>query len=520
MFYILIFIIILMSLFLLYMNIKKMHVGIIQLIMAAYFFSMLCIIIYLSRDTYYYNFLKSYFYLPEFLWRKFFFLRISKFNIIRGMNFFSLIIIPLGIRFSLKFYPSLPSIAEYAIKSLSWLNFILQYILYEPWLNILYYYQLYPKILSVKEYYSLQAYIHQATRSINNSFMLLSILFLFLALYKAPKLHLFRVNYLYLSMGYGALGIVYLLFISKVPAFYLNISKISDTYTYKSLPLNEPSWFYQFLTLFLALALFLFTYATMRVSKLNRQIMLEELELSKEISASDTTSKIFCHYIKNEILAIQADLNLMSDDTDNTNLVFDIHQRCDILYKRIDELHHNTRTGQLHLKECCIQSLINTAVQPYRQKELGIQICLEFPQAPITGFIDETYMLQAIDNIIRNSADAMMTCPLDNRHLRITLSTNKDWISLQISDTGVGISPENLKNIFTPFYSSYPYSKHWGIGLSLTYKIIHAHEGKIDVQSKPKEGTTVTILLPLLQHTANSGEKIKRKKNIHNGKQN
>ena len=90
MFYILIFIIILMSLFLLYMNIKKMHVGIVQLIMVAYFLSMLSIVIYLSRDTYYYNFLKSYFYLPEFLWREFFFLKISKFNIIRIMNFFFL----------------------------------------------------------------------------------------------------------------------------------------------------------------------------------------------------------------------------------------------------------------------------------------------------------------------------------------------------------------------------------------------------------------------------------------------
>ena len=73
---------------------------------------------------------------------------------------------------------------------------------------------------------------------------------------------------------------------------------------------------------------------------------------------------------------------------------------------------------------------------------------------------------------------------------------------------------ENMKNIFTPFYSSHPYSQHWGIGLSLTYKIIHAHEGKIDIQSIPKEGTTVTLLLPLIQHTV----KTKRKKDKKNGK--
>lgn len=507
MFYILIFIIILISFFLLYVNIKKMHIGIVQLIMVSYFLSMLFIIIYLSRDTYYYNFLKSYFYLPEFLWRKFFFLGISKFNIIRIMNFCSLIIVPLGIRFSLKFYFFLSNKAEYTIKSLSWLNFILQFLLYEPQLNIFYYYQLYPHVLSVKEYYALQEYIYIGTRSINIILMLLSILFLFLAFYKAPKLHLFRINHLYLSMGYGALGIIYLLFISKVPTFYLNISKISNTYTYNSLNLNEPSFFYQFLTFFLAVALSLLTYATIRVSKLNHQVMVEELELSKEISASDTTSKIFCHYIKNEILAIQADLNLMNCTTKNNELISDIQKRCSILYQRIDELHHNTKTGQLHLRECCIQNLISTAVQSYQQKELGITITLKFPPIPIIGIVDETYMIQAIDNIIRNSVDAMMIHPMDKRHLTISLTTTKDWVSLQISDTGIGISPENMKNIFMPFYSSHPYSQHWGIGLSLTYKIIHAHEGKIDIQSKPKEGTTVTLLLPLIQRTVKNNRK-------------
>ena len=377
----------------------------------------------------------------------------------------------------------------------------MQFFLYEPRLNIFYYYQLYPALITVKQYNSLQKYICIVTRNLNNSFMILSLIFLFLAFYNAPKLRLFRINYLYLMMGYGALTIVYLLFISKVPTFYLNISKISNSYTYHSLDLTESTFFYQFLTFFLAIALVLFTYATLRMLKLNHQVTLEELELSKEISASDTTSKIFCHYIKNEILAIQADLNLMVYSAQNAELTADIQQRCNTLYQRIDELHHNTKTGQLHLRECCMQNLIQEAVQPYKQKELAIHVSLKLPSEPIIGLADETYMIQALDNIIRNSVDAMETCPENKRMLTIVLNTSKDWISLQIKDTGIGISPENMKNIFTPFYSSHPYSKRWGIGLSLTYKIIHAHEGKIDVQSKQKEGTTVTLLLPRIQHT-------------------
>ena len=155
-------------------------------------------------------------------------------------------------------------------------------------------------------------------------------------------------------------------------------------------------------------------------------------------------------------MAIQADLNLMNCAAENIDLISDIQQRCNTLYQRIDELHHNTKTGQLFLRECCIQNLINTVVQPYRQKELGIAIFLQFPPAPITGFVDETYMIQAIDNIIRNSVDAMTVRPVDKRQLTITLTTTKDWISLQISDTGIGISPENMKNIFTLFIPPIP----------------------------------------------------------------
>ena len=63
-------------------------------------------------------------------------------------------------------------------------------------------------------------------------------------------------------------------------------------------------------------------------------------------------------------------------------------------------------------------------------------------------------------------------------------------------DTGKGIAPENLSQIFTPFYSSYPIRTHWGVGLSLTYKIIEAHEGHIDIESELDTGTIVKILLP------------------------
>ena len=71
------------------------------------------------------------------------------------------------------------------------------------------------------------------------------------------------------------------------------------------------------------------------------------------------------------------------------------------------------------------------------------------------------------------------------------------WI--EISDTGKGISPENLTRIFDPFFTTKPVGKGTGLGLALSYGIVQKHQGRIDVQSVPGRGTTFRITLPVRQ---------------------
>ena len=74
---------------------------------------------------------------------------------------------------------------------------------------------------------------------------------------------------------------------------------------------------------------------------------------------------------------------------------------------------------------------------------------------------------------------------------------NKVWIS--ISDTGTGIAPENLARIFDPFFTTKAVGKGTGLGLSVSYGIIEKHGGKIEVDSRPGEGASFTIYLPICQ---------------------
>ena len=67
-------------------------------------------------------------------------------------------------------------------------------------------------------------------------------------------------------------------------------------------------------------------------------------------------------------------------------------------------------------------------------------------------------------------------------------------MKIVISDTGIGISPENLEYIFEPLYTNKPYGT--GLGLSVCQEIIHNHNGSLTVESTIGSGTAFTILIP------------------------
>ena len=113
------------------------------------------------------------------------------------------------------------------------------------------------------------------------------------------------------------------------------------------------------------------------------------------------------------------------------------------------------------------------------------------------------------------SVDAMSGLPSERKNLTFTLRSLDQWIALSISDTGLGIRPQNLSHIFEPFFTSHPIAEHWGIGLTVTHQIIQAHKGRISVESKEGKGTTFQILLPDLRDYAKTTPERKRKCLIH-----
>ena len=106
------------------------------------------------------------------------------------------------------------------------------------------------------------------------------------------------------------------------------------------------------------------------------------------------------------------------------------------------------------------------------------------------------YLLKvAFTNLIDNGCKFS-----DDRESTVAISFHAKNVILRFSDTGIGISPEDIASIFTPFYrgANKKYAEGHGIGLSLTDKIIHLHQGSLSVASRVSEGTTFTVELPHL----------------------
>ena len=70
------------------------------------------------------------------------------------------------------------------------------------------------------------------------------------------------------------------------------------------------------------------------------------------------------------------------------------------------------------------------------------------------------------------------------------------YVEVTVSDTGIGIEPEDLERLYEPFYTTKDVGKGSGLGLSMVYKFMQQSQGSSRIKSTPGDGTTVSLLIP------------------------
>ena len=123
--------------------------------------------------------------------------------------------------------------------------------------------------------------------------------------------------------------------------------------------------------------------------------------------------------------------------------------------------------------------------------EVETALCEDLPAAPC----DPSQIQQVVLNLLLNAAEATQT----RERAQASPSPLPPWTAscmATVTDNGEGIAPENLAKIFDPFFTTKPEGKGVGLGLAVSYGIIQAHGGDIEVKSQVGEGTTFTVSLP------------------------
>ncbi|MGF0033775.1 sensor histidine kinase [Bariatricus sp. SGI.154] len=240
----------------------------------------------------------------------------------------------------------------------------------------------------------------------------------------------------------------------------------------------------------------------------NLQQIMEESPEKKELLTRLLESQrmeisTISHEIRNPLTLVYSTLQLI--ETQHPEVLsfrhWDaMHQDIEYMKQLLEELSSYNNGERLTLSDINADVFLKTLALSFASSILDTEI--EFtsriaPNLPVIT-IDSIKIRQTLLNLLSNARDAVVSCP-DCKHPSITLNaslTNKDTIlQIKITDTGCGISEENLPSIFEPFVTHK--SNGTGLGLAIARRIITAHQGSITVTSSLGKGTSFIITLPV-----------------------
>ena len=211
--------------------------------------------------------------------------------------------------------------------------------------------------------------------------------------------------------------------------------------------------------------------------KINLKLIREELEAAKSAEVNQTAQERSSQSFKRALRKIAV-----------------IEKETDRLEQILEGFLRYIARPELQLASVDISSLISDMIDFYspQGRSHSIIIRQQLYDKPLVCKADEGMLKQVILNLFINAQQAMS----DGGELLIRTARKKKEAVIQISDTGSGIAPDKLPNIFDAYYSSRPRGS--GLGLPTAKKIVEAHNGTISVDSDLGKGTSFTIRLPLL----------------------
>ncbi|MBS5386099.1 MAG: HAMP domain-containing histidine kinase [Clostridiales bacterium] len=237
------------------------------------------------------------------------------------------------------------------------------------------------------------------------------------------------------------------------------------------------------------------------INKMN-QLMEENKDVKQIISQllenHRTTVSTIAHEIRNPLTLVSSSLQVMEIQHPEVKqyshwkqTMEDVEFMCNLLnelstFNNGSTLHHSVFSIEKLLKNIAVSFAISLD-----SEDSSIEFSSSVPShlGDFTG--DKVKLEEVLLNLLRNAKDAVG----ENGAITLSAQRKKDMLIILCKDNGCGIPADKINTIFTPFVTSK--EDGTGLGLSLSKRIIEAHNGTISVDSAPTKGTTFTIKLPI-----------------------
>ena len=236
------------------------------------------------------------------------------------------------------------------------------------------------------------------------------------------------------------------------------------------------------------------------------QRLQEQLRQTEELAALVELVAGVAHELNNPLAGISAFAQLMMDDELNDEQ----HESVRLIKREADRavgvirdlLIFSRKTGPTRaLIDVNEMVELTLRLRGYSLRSAGIdlQVVLGSDIPPVRG--DDQRLQQVLLNLIVNAEYALQRA--ETKRLVVRTERTVEGVALLVTDSGVGMPEEVRQRIFEPFFTTKSAGEGTGLGLSVSYGIVHAHRGTITVESSPERGTTFRVVLPASDSTEN-----------------
>jgi signal transduction histidine kinase len=231
----------------------------------------------------------------------------------------------------------------------------------------------------------------------------------------------------------------------------------------------------------------------------------EQLIQSEKLSSLGQLAASIAHEVNNPLSGVLTYTQLLTKRINSDK--FSKESALDYLSKMESELTRSTglvrnlldfaRQSAPALVETDLNDIVNRSLEltAHSAKLAKVEVIKELDPSLPKLTADPSQLQQVCTNLIVNAIQAMP----EGGKMTLRTSLANGQLKLEVQDTGYGISPENMRKLFTPFFSTKKEVKGVGLGLAVSHGIIQRHRGKIEVESTEGKGTTFTVYLPLHQ---------------------